>query len=122
MDRLKYIKPTKELEAEAIDFIKEFYEYNSSIEGVNGLHRYLDNYDEWLKKIEMERHQQVDDIVVPTETYFLVRESDQKIVGMATLRFALNKRFQKFGGNMLCIICRMDWHRVLCFQEYIIER
>ena len=100
MDRLKYIKPTKELEAEAIDFIKEFYEYNSSIEGVNGLHRYLDNYDEWLKKIEMERHQQVDDIVVPTETYFLVRESDQKIVGMATLRFALNKRFQKFGGNM----------------------
>lgn len=100
MDRLQYIKPTKELEAKAIDFIKEFYEYNSAIEGVNGLHRYLNNYDEWLKKIENERIQQVDDIVVPTETYFLVRESDQKIVGMTTLRLALNKRFQKFGGNM----------------------
>jgi len=100
MDRLKYIKPTKDLEAKAIDFIKEFYEYNSAIEGINGLHRYLDNYDEWLKKIEMERTQQIDDVVVPTETYFLVRESDQRIVGMATLRLALNKRFQKFGGNM----------------------
>lgn len=80
MDRLKYIKPTKDLEAKAIDFIKEFYEYNSAIEGVNGLHRYLDNYDEWLKKIEMERTQQIDDVVVPTETYFLVRESDQRII------------------------------------------
>jgi len=100
MDRLQYIRPTKELEEKAIDFINEFYEYNSAIEGVNGLHRYLNNYDEWLNKIEVERTQMVDDKVVPTETYFLVRESDQRIVGMATLRLGLNKRFQRFGGNI----------------------
>lgn len=100
MDRLQYVRPTKELEKDAIDFIKEFYEYNSAIEGVNNLHRYLDNYDEWLKMIEKERTQTTDDKVVPTETYFLIRESDQRIIGMATLRLDLNKRYQQFGGNM----------------------
>lgn len=29
-----------------------FYEYNSEINGVGGLHRYLDNYEGWLKKLE----------------------------------------------------------------------
>lgn len=100
MEKLKFVKPTKELEKDAIDFVKEFYEYNSAIEGVNGLHKYLDNYDAWLQKIEMERTQVTDDKNVPTETYFLVRDTDNKIVGMTTVRLDLNRRFRRLGGNI----------------------
>ncbi len=100
MERLKFVKPTKELKKDAIDFINEFYEYNSALEGVNGLHRYLDNYDEWLKKISSERTQTTDNKNVPTETYFVVRENDNKIVGMTTIRLDLNSRFRRFGGNI----------------------
>lgn len=100
MEKLKFVIPTKELEKEAIDFINEFYEYNSALEGVNGLHRYLDNYDEWLKKISLERTQTTDNKNVPTETYFVVRENDNKIVGMTTIRLDLNSRFRRFGGNI----------------------
>ena len=37
---------------------------------------------------------------VPARTYFLVRESDNKIVGMINIRTALNKRLSKFGGHI----------------------
>lgn len=37
---------------------------------------------------------------VPAETFFLVRELDDKIVGMISIRLALNERLKKFGGNI----------------------
>ena len=52
MEKLKLIKPTKEYEKEALLYIQEFQDYNSNINGVGGLYRYLDNYDGWLKHLE----------------------------------------------------------------------
>ena len=37
---------------------------------------------------------------VPAETYFLVRESDNKIVGMINIRLVLNERLRKEGGHI----------------------
>ena len=37
---------------------------------------------------------------VPARTYFLVRESDHRIVGMINIRTALNERLSKFGGHI----------------------
>ena len=39
MDKFKFEIPTKEREQDAIDFINEFYEYNSDINGTGGLQR-----------------------------------------------------------------------------------
>lgn len=36
---------------EAIEFINEFYEYKSNINGTGGLQRFLDNYKGWLDKL-----------------------------------------------------------------------
>ena len=50
MEKLKHVKPSKEYEQEALEYINEFYEYNSDINGTGGLQRYLDisniNYNE----------------------------------------------------------------------------
>ena len=100
MDRLKLVKPSKEQEREAIDYIEEFYTYHSEINGVGGLYRYLDRYEEWLDKLEEDRNRIPNEEKVPSETYFLVRESDQKIVGMINIRLALNEKLKEFGGHI----------------------
>lgn len=100
MEKLKHVRPTKKYEEKAIEFINEFYEYNSKINGVGGLNRYLDDYDGWLKKLEEDRNRKESDEKVPAETFFLVRESDDKIIGMINIRLALNEKLKKFGGNI----------------------
>ena len=92
--------PTKEWEQDAIDFINEFYEYNSDINGTGGLQRYLDNYDGWLENLEEDYKRIPNEEKVPARTYFLVRESDNKIVGMINIRLALNERLKKHGGHI----------------------
>lgn len=67
---------------------------------LGGLDRYLDNYDDWLQKVDEDRDRMPNEEKVPAETFFLVRELDDKIVGMINIRLALNERLKKFGGNI----------------------
>lgn len=100
MEILKLVKPTKEYEKKAIEYIQEFYKYNSNINGVGGLDRYLNDYDGWLYKLENDRNRIPSEEKVPTETYFLVRNVDNKIIGMINIRLSLNEKLRKFGGNI----------------------
>lgn len=52
MEKLKHVIPTEIHKQQAIDYIKEFYKYNSLINGTGGLDQYVDNYEEWLLKLE----------------------------------------------------------------------
>ena len=96
----KLVSPTLEYKEKAIDFINEFYEYKSDINGVGGLYRYLDDYEGGLEKLENDKKQPVTEERVPAETFFLVREEDDKIVGMINIRLALNEKFKKINGNI----------------------
>jgi predicted acetyltransferase len=98
VEKLKHVKPTKDYELQAIDYINEFYKYNSEINGVGGLHRFLNDYEGWLLKLEEDRNRVPSEEKVPAETFFLVRENDNKIVGMINIRLTLNERLKKFGG------------------------
>ena len=99
-DRLKHVRPSIKYKEQAIEYILEFYKYNSEINGVGGLHRFLDNYEAWLEKLDEDRKRIPNEEKVPAETYFLVRESDDKIVGMINIRLVLNERLKKFGGHI----------------------
>ena len=100
MEKLYYEVPSIERKNEAIDYINEHYEYKSDINGAGGLHRYLDNYEGWLDKLEKDYTMTPSEERVPARTYFLVRESDHRIVGMINIRTALNERLSKFGGHI----------------------
>ena len=100
MEKLKHVVPSIEYKEQAIDYINEFYEYNSEINGSGGLHRYLDNYDGWLEKLEEDRKRIPNDEKVPAKTFFLVREEDNRIVGMINIRLTLNEKLKKFGGHI----------------------
>lgn len=99
----KLVFPTLAYKDKAIDFIKEFKEYNSEINGSGALDLYLDDstYEEWLGKVLKDIDvANVEKPRVPALTYFYVREEDDKIVGMINIRMALNDFLRTEGGHI----------------------
>ena len=99
-ERFYFEIPSLKRKEDAIAYINEFHEYGSDINGVGGLHRYLDDYEGWLKKLEADYKRVPDEEKVPARTYFLVRESDGRIVGMINIRLTLNEKLSKYGGHI----------------------
>lgn len=100
IEKFKLVTPTIEYKDRAINYIKEHHQYGSRINGAGRLYEYLDNYEEWLKKIEEQKNYEVTSSQVPSETYFLVRENDDKIIGMVNIRTKLNERAKNSFGNI----------------------
>ncbi len=100
MEKFYFEIPGISRKEDAIDYIREFLEYGSEINGAGGLHRFLDDYEGWLKKLDLDYIQVPDEERVPARTYFLVRESDSRIIGMINIRLALNERLSHYGGHI----------------------
>lgn len=100
MSDFRLIYPCKEHENEAHEYIKELVEYKSEINGTGGLQRY-DNYDEWLLKVKGDLDiSNILDGRVPASTYFFIRTSDNKIIGMINIRHKLNEFLLNEGGHI----------------------
>ena len=105
MDKFYLEIPSIERRREAIEYIEEFYEYGSQIHGTGSLDRELKKsrtYEEWLNnniKLHDEKYA-LEKGLVPAYTYFLIREEDNKIVGMIDLRLGLNEYLRNFGGHI----------------------
>ena len=100
---MKLVFPSLPYKEKAIQFINEFNEYGSEINGSGGLDRYLENstYEEWIKKIYADIDiANIPQSRVPGLTYFYVREEDGKIVGMINIRLALNDFLKREGGHI----------------------
>ena len=100
MERFKLEVPSEEREADAMDFLAEFVKANTVIHGSGGFDLYADDYAGWLNRVREDRVRKPTEKRVPAETYFFVRESDNKIVGMISIRLVLNKALWNFGGNI----------------------
>ncbi len=99
-EKFKYIFPTIEYKEQAIEYINEFIKYNSDINGTGNLDSYLEDYEQWLKKINEDKTKPFTDTSVPSLTYFLIRINDNKIIGMINIRLMLNEKLKKHGGNI----------------------
>lgn len=100
MEKFYLEVPNIDRKEEAIEYINEFYKYNSNINGTGGLQRFLDSYDLWLDKLQEDYTRTPSEEKVPARTYFLIRENDNKIIGMINIRLALNSKLKKYGGNI----------------------
>ena len=100
MEKLKHEIPSLSRKEDAISYINEFYEYGSRINGSGKLDDYLDDYEGWLKHLKWQSNVKPDEEHVPALTYFLVRESDNKIVGMLNIRLTLNNKLKNSGGHI----------------------
>ena len=100
---MKLVFPGLLYKEKAVQFINEFYEYDSEINGSGGLDRYLkeSTYEEWLKKALADIDiANIPQSRVPALTYFYIREEDEKIVGMINIRLALNEFLKREGGHI----------------------
>ena len=100
MERFKLEVPSEAREADAMDFLAEFIRANTVIHGSGGFDLYADDYAGWLNRVREDRVREFSEKRVPAETYFLIRESDNKIVGVISVRLKLNKALWDFGGNI----------------------
>ena len=100
MERFYFEVPGIGRKEDAIAYINEFLEYGSDINGSGGLDHFPDDYEGWLAKLELDYTRVPSEEKVPGRTYFLVRESDGRIVGMSNIRLALNKRLSRYGGHI----------------------
>ena len=95
--------PTLAYRNKAIEYIWEFYQYGSEINGSGSLDRYLreSTYEAWLEKLLRDMDiANTPDSRVPGLTYFYVREEDDRIVGMINIRLALNEFLRNEGGHI----------------------
>lgn len=100
MERFKLEFPSEAREADAMDFLAEFIKANTVIHGSGGFDLYAGDYAGWLKRVREDKAREFSEKRVPAETYFLIRESDNKIVGVISVRLRLNKALWNFGGNI----------------------
>ncbi len=100
VERFKLEFPTKAREEDAIDFLHEFMKVNTVIHGSGGFDLFMDDYDGWLAHLDEDKNREVTEQRVPAETFFLIRESDNRIVGIISIRKALNRALWNFGGNI----------------------
>ena len=96
MDKFYYERPTLNRKDEAIEYVKE---YNGTLVVSGGLKNNLDNYENWLTRIEEEREGKVPN-VVPTENFYLIRQSDNRIVGSSNIRLELDDELKDIGGHI----------------------
>ena len=100
---MKLVFPDITYKERAVEFIREFHEYGSYINGTGSLDRFLReySYEEWLKKLIRDMDiANIPDGKVPALTYFFVREEDERIVGMVNIRLAMNDRIRNEAGHI----------------------
>ena len=100
MEKLFFEVPSIDRKKDAIEYIEEFNKYGSEVQGAGCLQRYLDNYEGWLDFLEKDKRIIPSEEDVPTETFFLVRKSDNKIVGMTNIRTGMNKNWSAWRGHI----------------------
>jgi len=82
---MKFVFPNGDYKDKAIEFINEFHIYNSDINGSGALDRYLKelSYEKWIEKVTADIDiANIEGGRVPAFSYFYIRETDNKIIGM----------------------------------------
>ena len=100
---MRLVFPSERYAYKAADYIQEFYDYSSEINGTGSLQHFLKqaDYKLWLKKVMDDLDiANLKDNRVPAYTYFYVREEDDQIVGMINIRLVLNDFFRTEGGHI----------------------
>lgn len=101
MSKFYLEKPSLKRKEQAIEYIKEHKEYKSDIHGTGSLEKYCDNYEGWLELLEqISNPETCPEKYVPGNEYFLIKEDEDKIIGMINIRHSLNEYLLNYGGHI----------------------
>lgn len=96
--------PSLERKNEIIDYINEFVEYKSDINGTGSLDKILDGYT-FEQALESCLNMQYEEYAkkfgrCQGKTFLLIRKNDDKIIGTINVRWNLTEEMKRFGGNI----------------------
>ena len=104
MEKFYFEKPSIERKSEIIEYLDEFVKYGSNINGSGSLDKIYEGYtfeDALDRCLKMEDEDYAESINrCPGETFLLIREDDNKIIGSINIRWNLNEAMLNFGGNI----------------------
>lgn len=93
------VRPTLELKEKALDYRKEHFQHGEQVICGSELFDKTESYEEWLSSVTQNADPKtVNENWVVTDTFFAIRKSDDKIIGIIDLRHTLNE-FLKDLGN-----------------------
>lgn len=93
------VRPTLELKVQALAYREEHFQRGEKIIYGSELFDKTENYEEWLASVTQNTDPEtVSENWVVTDTFFAIRKSDGKIIGIIDLRYTLND-FLKDLGN-----------------------
>ena len=99
------VRPTLALKEKALDYRKEHFQHGEEIIYGSELFDKTESYEEWLSSVTLNTNPKtVNENWVVTDTFFALRKSDDKIIGVIDLRHTLNE-FLKDLGNCGYSVC-----------------
>ena len=94
---------TLEDKEEVLEYLKEFTENGSAMQGIGGASS-CSSYEEMLEKQQKDKNAEYlgyEENVVPRSTYLIIREKDNKIIGSINFRWELTRSLdENFGGHI----------------------
>lgn len=96
---IRLIRPSLELKEKALNYRQEHFDFGEKIINGSELLDKTENYEEWLNNVIANADiKTVSKDWVVTDTFFAVREGDNKIIGIIDLRHTLNDFLKDFGN------------------------
>lgn len=96
MENFSLKKPNENDEIEVMLYRKEFTDKNEYVNGSSGLSK-INIYKDWLKKINDENNKNNNPV---RSELLMIRQSDNKIIGMTNIRHSLENGFEISGGHI----------------------
>ena len=99
-EKLLLLKATEAYIPQYEDYRREFLEYGGGMDGAGGLRR-LESGRAWLDEVEsFSRPETLPEGKVLSTQFILVREADDRLLGMLQLRHYLNAYLEKIAGHI----------------------
>lgn len=104
MEKFYFEKPSLERKNDIVEYLNEFIEYKSDINGTGSLDKIFEGYtfEQALDRcLNMESNEYAEKFGrCPEKTFLLIREADNKIVGTINIRWNLTQEMLDFGGHI----------------------
>ena len=100
MEEFILSRPTSEHASQIVEYRQEFLDAGDSMDGCGTLRR-IEDPEEYIKTcVAYEDPQTVPSHLVPATQFFLIRKSDNKLIGMIQVRHCFNDYLEKYGGHI----------------------
>lgn len=96
---LLLVNPSMEYKNQVLKYKNEFIQDDDDLAGTSYLEEY-DVYEEWMKFVLDNEKESTKHTEVTASVFLVIREEDNKLVGMINIRHTLNEYLYNYGGHI----------------------